>query len=454
MQSLKATNRDEDSQIHSYSSMSINLNLIGWFKIYNNKILNFKFLYLFHLTIIIINILMFIKLYSLLLFKLIYIYSDSLSNLWAGIRHNCVIKNSHKPSLHCWGWNRFGQAEVPKKGHRDFKYASLGYAHSCAISQHSIICWGMNDYNQCDVTDINTQLNDRLKKSQFDSNRIRYDVYAGSAHTCYVIDNTYNDEDKYGVIKSETVNVGVRYADCVGYNKSGQLEIPDMVRSRYVHSVAPGLDHTCAVYYGVFRNREVNLDNLSHPSNPNNQTIAELLNSLKSKILDMYNEQPFYHLKCWGGNQFGQSDVPETHQVLLANQSASVKSGSWYTCLLYDGRLSCFGLDKDGQSTPPTSASPSLPARPHLRPLWTAFSAGHNHNCAIALCGRLRCWGLDEFEKAAVPRHVRHVTSVAAGGNHTCAVYHLQAWDRDYEYACWGSNAAKQLEIGSVQLEG
>jgi hypothetical protein len=85
----------------------------------------------------------------------------------------------------------------------------------------------------------------------------------------------------------------------------------------------------------------------------------------------------------------------------------------------------------------------------------TAISAGTNHTCAIRR-GDLYCWGSNGQGQLGDPRRssdiadtpspvpgMRGVTSLSAGGQHTCALRSEQVW-------CWGDNLKGQVGEGGV----
>ena len=58
-------------------------------------------------------------------------------------------------SVACWGYNDFGQCDVPDGiGTSDNPATSIaaGYYHTVALlADGSVACWGYNDYGQCDT---------------------------------------------------------------------------------------------------------------------------------------------------------------------------------------------------------------------------------------------------------------------------------------------------------------
>jgi hypothetical protein len=90
------------------------------------------------------------------------------------------------------------------------------------------------------------------------------------------------------------------------------------------------------------------------------------------------------------------------------------------------------------------------------RPLAVAVSAGLDHTCALTRAGSVRCWGYNGHDElgdgqgtgansnlpVAVQGLSGGVAVVAAGGRHTCAVWHGGA-------LCWGANYFGALGDGT-----
>ena len=54
-------------------------------------------------------------------------------------------------SVRCWGYNYYGQCDVPSDLGEVKQIASC-YFHSMALLEDGTVrCWGHNDYGQCDV---------------------------------------------------------------------------------------------------------------------------------------------------------------------------------------------------------------------------------------------------------------------------------------------------------------
>ena len=105
---------------------------------------------------------------------------------------------------------------------------------------------------------------------------------------------------------------------------------------------------------------------------------------------------------------------------------AAIAAGGFHTCAINEtGGLECWGLDEDGQATPPSGQ-------------YTTVAAGGFHTCAINETGGLECWGFDQDGQASAPSG--QYGAVAAGGFHTCAV------NTSRSIECWGDNTWDQSD--------
>ncbi len=170
-------------------------------------------------------------------------------------------------------------------------------------------------------------------------------------------------------------------------------------------------------------------------------------------------------IQCWGGNLNGQlgSGAPSvTPQITpvsvtgLAGKAIDLAAGSWHTCaLLADGRVQCWGANNTGQLGIGSLHDQAAPVTIQLPGAATWITAGCNHTCALLQDGRMYCWGWNAWGQLGVsgvmqsttPVQVTAVsgagTTIEAGCNHTCAVYHdAQGESR---LSCWGQSNFMQM---------
>lgn len=111
-------------------------------------------------------------------------------------------------------------------------------------------------------------------------------------------------------------------------------------------------------------------------------------------------------------------------QLSVNASDVSVAAGGQFSCALIAGTIRCWGNDADGQSSPPAG-------------LFSQFSVGERHACALRPDQSLICWGANERGQANAPAGA--FTQVSAGALHTCGLR------TDNVTLCWGSNTFGQI---------
>lgn len=176
---------------------------------------------------------------------------------------------------------------------------------------------------------------------------------------------------------------------------------------------------------------------------------------------------------CWGLGTDGRvgdgAQAQRTSPVLvtqaanlLAGRTVSqIAAGGGHSCAVADGRAFCWGLNASGQLGNDGKASSLSPVAVSLASgtfsrAVTSIGAGGAHTCAIA-AGSAYCWGSGgsgqlgnaKATSSAVPVAVTatamgaHVTAISAGDSNSCAISSGRAF-------CWGAGASGQLGNGST----
>jgi alpha-tubulin suppressor-like RCC1 family protein len=168
-------------------------------------------------------------------------------------------------------------------------------------------------------------------------------------------------------------------------------------------------------------------------------------------------------LKCWGydsqgqlGNDAALTNKPTPVDVLgLMSGVASVSAGGYHTCAVTtSGGLKCWGYDFEG-NLGNDAALTNKPTPVDVFGLTSgvaSVAAGTQHTCAVTTSGGLKCWGndakgqlgndaflTDKSTPVDVLGFTSGVASVAAGGDHTCAV------TTSGGLKCWGDDSQGQL---------
>jgi len=184
-------------------------------------------------------------------------------------------------------------------------------------------------------------------------------------------------------------------------------------------------------------------------------------------------------VKCWGFNRDGElgqgSTTPDGCQCILTPTDVpgltsgvrAISANSEDTCAITGtGGVKCWGVNDYGQlgtGTATLTGCHCLPSPVDVSGLTSGIarvSVGASHSCAVTVSGGAKCWGSDFFFElgdgktsepgvclssrcSTVPVDVvglsSGVSSVAAGGSHSCAL------TTSGGVKCWGDDRAGQL---------
>jgi alpha-tubulin suppressor-like RCC1 family protein len=312
------------------------------------------------------------------------------------------------------------RAETHAKETRTELVIASGSSHSCAlVGDGTVKCWGANSYGQLGNAGISEAATPTLVLSS--ALTPLSDVVAlaaGDSHTC-------------------SLGIGGSVL-CWGDNSQGQLghgnyqpsTLPVAVSGIGGNSapgataIAAGAVHTCALLA--------------------NGTV-----------------------KCWGDNdqyELGDGTAIDRNVPTLVpglTDVIAITAGADHTCALKNnGQISCWGRNTNGQVGNGTiTAQPSPVAVSNLTPVQgvaVAISAGRLHTCALlvsswTLSGSnintmlVKCWGYNASGQLGngattdswvpVDTGLTAVQSIAAGGDHSCALL------ASGKVSCWGDNA-------------
>lgn len=145
----------------------------------------------------------------------------------------------------------------------------------------------------------------------------------------------------------------------------------------------------------------------------NLQVIAQLLGDYCVKLEDFNSS--LMELGC------APSSETQSHTSSTGGFVA-VSSGDSFTCgLREDGSVECWGMDQDGQSTPPNGA------------LLVTISSGEDHTCGLREDGSAVCWGNDSAGQSSPPEE-ETLVAITSGRRHTCGLR------EDGTPVCWGED--------------
>jgi hypothetical protein len=136
-------------------------------------------------------------------------------------------------------------------------------------------------------------------------------------------------------------------------------------------------------------------------------------------------------VSCWGLDEEGQASPPDglTAAALALGHATSCAADA-------DGALRCWGRGADGEDSPPaTLADLTLGAG--------AVDLGGAHGCLADAAGAVACWGDDGDGQAAPPGDLGPARAVIAGWRQSCALAAA-----DGALRCWGAPLAEAAPAG------
>jgi len=166
---------------------------------------------------------------------------------------------------------------------------------------------------------------------------------------------------------------------------------------------------------------------------------------------------------CWGRNSLGalgdgttENREEPVEAVGLAGGATAVAAGVDFSCAVHRGGVRCWGSNDNGQVGDGTYAVRLIPVDViGLDSGFAGVTAGVFHACAWTNEGEAWCWGenlsgqlgdgtgYNSSHPVKVDGIAGGVSSVAAGGSHTCAL------TRAGGVMCWGNNDHGQLGDGT-----
>lgn len=272
---------------------------------------------------------------------------------------------------------------------------------------------------------------------------------------------------------------------CWGWNGEGELgngtlasrRTPENVvgLSSGIISIAAGGFHTCALTsnggvkcwgdnsFGELGNGDTDSD--PHPLPVNVVGLSSGVVAISAGDYHSCALTDSGEVKCWGDNAYGQlgdgsnteNDTP-VDVVALSSGVVAIAAGYEQTCAITsNGKVKCWGENGSGQLGDGTTTNRSTPVNVvGLPSKVTAIAAGYEHICGLTIDGAVKCWGnnmdgelgdgtnIQRLTPMNVVGLSSEITSIAAGGYHTCAL------TRGGGIKCWGWNRSGQLGVGTT----
>jgi alpha-tubulin suppressor-like RCC1 family protein/predicted small secreted protein len=346
----------------------------------------------------------------------------------------------------------------------------LGKQHSCAKRRGGGgKCWGDDTYGQTGTGGSVATANEAGLKSLASATSVEnvnaFTLAAGGSHTCVALtDGTMS---------------------CWGFNSTGQLgtgsntptstatpvrNLVDALR------VANGASHTCTVRrngevacWGNNTSGQLGIGNRSSTTVPA-PVPKEDLGDVRGIACGGSHSCAFTNggdVYCWGENFNGQLGLDTQNEVRprkLPNVSGAIAlaTSNDSTCaILSTGGIVCWGKDDKGQLGKGLAggAKNATPVPVAGVEGATSIVAGSEHFCALTAAGTVSCWGSNDVGQLGIGKadagadaatgpaiakptpvtNATSITSIGAGGTHTCAV------TGDDRILCWGSNSYGEL---------
>ena len=289
-------------------------------------------------------------------------------------------------------------------------------------------------------------------------------VAGGGEHTCALIDGGVKcwGRNQYGQLGN-------------GTNTDSHVPIDVAGLTVGVAAISAQAQHTCALMSsgGVKcwgRNLEGQLGNGMMTSSNVPVDVVGLANSVLEIAAGTVHSCVIMtsgELKCWGNNLYGQlGDMTTANRLMPANvwelpsRGSKLALGTHHSCVLMEnGGMMCWGRNQYGQLGNGTKYSRTIPTSvPGFTSGVSSLSAGGGHTCLVTDSGGAKCWGSnwrgqvgdDTTTDSSVPVDVsglgEGVAEISTGTYHTCAI------TKNGDGYCWGDNFYGQLGDDTIAM--
>ena len=273
---------------------------------------------------------------------------SNVTAITGGYRHTIAIKNS---GVLAWGSNDWGQTSVPNAALSGVTNIAAGMYHSLALTGGSLVAWGYNNNGQC--TFPTSTPNSNISA-----------IAAGSFHSL--------------IVRNGTVFAW-------GWNDYGQCNLSGTQTGSGVTSIAGGYAHSAALKAGKVLAWGYNgNDQCTIPTEATTGVTAIACGSLHTialkggEVLACGNNAQG---QCLGTDATGAvittaatGTAVKINGVTLTGVTA-IAGGNSHTVALKNGAVFAWGNNYDGQCTMPTSATSGV----------TAIGAGEYHTVAVGV---------------------------------------------------------------------
>jgi len=346
-----------------------------------------------------------------------------------------------------------GTFSGPVAWNENFSMVSAGFEHSCAVTVSArALCWGRNLFGS--VGD-GTSLNSRSTPTQVSglTGGIA-SISAGNGTTCAI--------SQVGALQCWGLGDRGQIGDGVDTDRLTPTAVTGMSSGVAQVSVSPTGKSVCAVQsngvkcWGLNDRGQLGNSSTTNSNQPVNVT------GLTSGVTQVAVGGSYAcalttggAVKCWGANGVGELGNPSmtsfnvtvpTDVSGLSSGVTAIGVGLQHACaLITGGTVKCWGQNGDGRLGDGTTTARSTPVSVLNLTGATRLSLGQVHSCVI-VGGGAKCWGSnsmgqlgdsstnDQHQPVAVTGLSTDVTSISAGGYHSCAALATG------EARCWGMN--------------
>lgn len=326
---------------------------------------------------------------------------------------------------------------------------SIGGSHTCAaMADGRVLCWGYNSQGQ--LGDGTTEDRENpVVVTNLPRNIIA--VAAGQLHTCAL--------GRDGRVWCWGYNSHGQLGDGTTQTRTSPVAVVDLPAN--MTGIAAGYFHTCAFiasggawcwgnnFHGSLGNNEIN----TYRTKPVAVTGLTGVTALTAGLEHTCALTVGGSVMCWGRDLEGQLGAGRllwsgTAQdgVPLPGGARAITAGLQHTCAVTaDGRVMCWGAEYDKNLCDVLFLSRGAPTAVASLTGITALDAGAGHTCALTATGGVFCWGENYFgnlgnatagrrsDPVPVTNLSSGVQTIAAGGEHTCAL------KQNGEVVCWGA---------------
>ncbi len=172
-------------------------------------------------------------------------------------------------------------------------------------------------------------------------------------------------------------------------------------------------------------------------------------------------------IRCWGRNNYGQignNTTTDQSSPVSVRKSPShdelknvtaISIGSWHSCALSGGKVYCWGYNGNGQLGDNTLVNKLDGVEVMGLEGVTSISAGGAHSCAVLSDKNVQCWGMGTYGQLGDSSGTSYSTPIAVTGvsgvtQISCGTYHTCALKEDGTVSCWGFNKFGQLGTGDT----